>query len=124
MVVVGDGNQQVAVYAPNLPNQLAMAVQGVDLGSVVGVAFTADNKEVLTCGGDGKIHLTAGPKPDGSSAGDTASRKQSYLGHVGAVTALALVPRRASTSFRAAWTGASVSGRSNPGSKFAPSTGI
>ena len=82
MVVVGDGNQQVAVYAPNLPNQLAMAVQGVDLGSVVGVAFTADNKEVLTCGGDGKIHLTWGPKPDGTSAGNTASRDGEFVGHV------------------------------------------
>ena len=92
MVVVGDGNQQVAVYAPNLPNQLAMAVQGVDLGSVVGVAFTADNKEVLTCGGDGKIHLTWGPKPDGTSAGNTATRDGEFVGHIGAATALALVP--------------------------------
>lgn len=92
MVVVGDGAMQVAVYAPNLPNQLAMAVQGVDLGSVEGVGFTADNKQVLTCGGDGKIHLTWGPKPDGTSAGNTASREGAYVGHVGAVAALALVP--------------------------------
>ena len=126
MVVVGDGNQQVAVYAPNLPNQLAMAVQGVDLGSVVGVAFTADNKEVLTCGGDGKIHLTAGPKPDGTSAGNTASRdSESYVGHIGAATAPGPgATRRQVLRFgRCRQERARLGGRVDR-SKFAPSTGI
>ena len=74
LVAVGDGQGQVAVYAPNQPNQLAMAVQGVDIGGVLGVAFTADSGAVLTCGSDGKIRLTFGPKPDGTSAGNTATR--------------------------------------------------
>lgn len=93
LVAVGDGQGQVAVYAPNQPNQLAMSVQGVDLGGVLGVAFTADNGAVLTCGSDGKIRLTFGPKPDGTSAGNTAARSSEYLGHTGAVTSLALVPK-------------------------------
>jgi WD40 repeat protein len=93
MVALGDGQGQVAVYAPNQPNQLAMAVQGVDVGGVLGVAFTADSGAVLTCGSDGRIRLTAGPKPDGTSAGNTASRLSEYLGHTGAVTSLALVPK-------------------------------
>ena len=94
MVVVGDSNSQVAVYAPNLPNQLAMAVQGVDRGEVLGVAFTTDNTAVLTCGRDGKARLTAGPKPDGTSAGNTATKLgPDFMGHTGAVTCLALVPK-------------------------------
>lgn len=93
MVVVGDSNSQVAVYAPNQTNQLAMAVQGVDRGEVLGVAFTSDNGAVLTCGRDGKARLTAGPKPDGTSAGDTATKRAEYLGHSGAITCLALVPK-------------------------------
>ena len=54
MVALGDSNAQVAVYAPNQPNQLAMAVQGVDLGEVMGVAFTADSGAVFTCGRTGR----------------------------------------------------------------------
>jgi WD40 repeat protein len=92
MIVVGDSNTQVAVYAPALPNQLAMAVQGVDLGEVMGVAFTADSGAVFTCGRDGKARLTAGPKPDGTSAGNTATKLRDYVGHTGAVTCLAVVP--------------------------------
>ena len=94
MVALGDSNSQVVVYAPNQPNQLAMAVQGVDLGEVLGVAFTIDNGAVLTCGRDGKTRLTAGPKPDGTSAGNTATKLHpDYLGHNGSVNCLALVPK-------------------------------
>ena len=93
MVVVGDASMQVSVYAPKQANQLAMAVQGVDRGAVLGVAFTADSGSVLTCGEDGKIHLTAGPKPDGTNAANTATKiSPDYVGHNGAVTCLALVP--------------------------------
>jgi WD40 repeat protein len=92
MIVLGDSAGQVAVYAPELANPLAMAVQGVDLGEVLGVAFTADNGAVFTCGRDQKAHLTAGPKPDGSSAGNTATRLRSFVGHVGAVQCLGLIP--------------------------------
>lgn len=93
MVVVGDTAGQVAVYAPGLPNQLAMAVQGVDFGEVYGVAFTVDNGAVFTCGKDGKARLTAGPKPDGTSAGNTATRLRDFVGHSGAVNCLALVAK-------------------------------
>ena len=96
LVAVGDGQGQVAVYAPNQPNQLAMAVQGVDIGGVLGVAFTADSGAVLTCGSEGKIRLTFGPKPDGTSAGNTATRHGEYAGHTGTVTSIALVPKEGS----------------------------
>lgn len=92
LVALGDSNSQVAVYAPGLPNQLAMAVQGVDFGEVYGVAYSADSGAVFTCGKDGKARLTAGPKPDGSSAGNTATKLREYTGHDGAVYCLALVP--------------------------------
>jgi WD40 repeat protein len=92
MIVVGDSNSQVAVYAPKQANQLSMTVQGVDLGEVQGVAFTSDNGGVLTCGRDGKARLTAGPKPDGTSAGNTATRLREFVGHTGAVTGIALIP--------------------------------
>jgi WD40 repeat protein len=92
MIALGDSAGQVAVYAPELPNPLAMAVQGVDLGEVLGVAFTADNGAVFTCGRDQKARLTAGPKPDGTSAGNTATRLRDFLGHSGAVTCLAVNP--------------------------------
>jgi WD40 repeat protein len=92
MIAVGDSNTQLAVYAPGKPNQLAMTVQGVDIGSVSGVAFTTDNGAVYTCGQDGKARLTAGPKPDGTTAGNTATRLREFVGHTGAIAALALVP--------------------------------
>ena len=93
MIAVGDSNAQVAVYAPDQPNQLAMAVQGVDLGEVMGVAFSADNGAVFTCGRDGKARLTAGPKPDGTNAGNTATKLHDYVTpNGGAVTCLAVTP--------------------------------
>jgi len=93
LVGVGDSNSQVAVYAPNQSNQLAMAVQGVDRGAVLGVDFTSDSGAVLTCGDDGKARLTAGTKPDGSNAGNTATKMREYVGHTGSVTCLKLVPK-------------------------------
>ncbi len=92
MVAVGDQNSQLAVYAPKQANQLVMTVQGTELGEVHGVAFTPDNGNVITCGRDGKARLTAGPKPDGTPASNTATRLREFVGHAGAVTALALVP--------------------------------
>ena len=67
-----------------------MSVQGVDLGEVMGVAFTADSGAVFTCGRDGKARLTAGPSPDGASASGTATRLREYIGHSAPVTGLAV----------------------------------
>src|SRR5207249_10804770 len=82
---------QVAVYGPEgKGNQLAMSVQGVDLGEVMGVAFTSDGGSVFTCGRDGKARLTAGPTPDGGSAPNTATKLRDYTGHSGPVTGLSV----------------------------------
>ena len=91
LVALGDSNSQVAVYVPEgKGNQLAMSVQGVDLGEVMGVGFTADSGSVFTCGRDGKARLTAGPSPDGMSVGNTATKLRDFQGHAGSVTGLAV----------------------------------
>ena len=91
LVALGDSNMQVAVYVPEgKGNQLAMSIQGVDLGEVMGVAFSADSGSVFTCGRDGKARLTAGPSPDGATAPTTATKLREYTGHSGSVTGLAL----------------------------------
>jgi WD40 repeat protein len=91
LVAIGDSNSQVAVYVPaGTGNQLAMSVQGVDLGEVMGVGFTSDSAGVFTCGRDGKARLTAGPNADGTSAPNTATRLRDYPGHSGPVTGLAV----------------------------------
>ncbi len=91
LVALGDSNSQVAVYVPEgKGNQLAMSVQGVDLGEVMGVGFSADSGSVFTCGRDGKARLTAGPSPDGTSVGNTATKLRDFLGHDKAVTGLAV----------------------------------
>ncbi|MCI0701584.1 MAG: hypothetical protein L0241_10920 [Planctomycetia bacterium] len=91
LVVVGDSNMQVAVYVPRgKGNQLAMSVQGVDLGEVMGVGFTADSGAVFSCGRDGKARLTVGPNADGMSVGNTATKLREFIGHTGPVTGLAV----------------------------------
>jgi WD40 repeat protein len=88
LVAIGDSNSQVAVFAPEGKDKLAMSVQGVDVGAVLGVGFTADSAGVFTCGADGKVRLTAGPAPDGSGAPNTATRLRDFTGHTGPVTGL------------------------------------
>ncbi|HEY1189538.1 MAG TPA: WD40 repeat domain-containing protein [Gemmata sp.] len=91
LVALGDSNSQVAVYVPEgNGNQLAMSVQGGDLGEIMGVAFAADSGSVFTCGRDGKARLTAGPDPDGKSVANTATKLRDFVGHSGPVTGLAL----------------------------------
>lgn len=91
LVALGDSNSQVAVYVPEAKgNQLAMSVQGVDLGEVMGVAFSADSASVFTSGRDGKARLTAGPSPEGVSVGNTATKLRDFIGHDKAVTGLAV----------------------------------
>lgn len=91
LVALGDSTSQVAVYIPEgKGNQLAMSVQGVDLGEVMGVGFTADSGAVFTCGRDGRARLTAGPTPDGGSAPNTATKLRDYSGHSGPVTGLSV----------------------------------
>lgn len=92
MIVVGDSNSQVAVYAPKQTNPLLMSVLGVDLGEVRDVAFTADGSAILSCGLDPKVRLTAGPKADGTATATTATRLREFSGHSGRVNALALLP--------------------------------
>ncbi len=91
LIAVADSNSQVAVYAPTKPNALVMTVAGVDHGEVLGVAFSPDSGAVFTCGRDGKARLIAGPKPDGTPAGNTATRLRDYVGHDKSVTSLATV---------------------------------
>ena len=93
MIVVGDNNSQIAVYAPgHAMGQLLMTVPGIELGEVQDVVFSADNGAVFACGKDPKVRLTAGPKPDGSPAANTATRLRDFVGHTGSVGALALTP--------------------------------
>jgi WD40 repeat protein len=89
LIAVGDSNSQVAVYAPESKNPIAMSAPGVDLGEVMGVAFSSDSGAVFTCGRDGKARLTAGPNPTGASAPNTATKLRDYIGHAGPVTGLA-----------------------------------
>jgi WD40 repeat protein len=92
MIVVGDNNSQLAVYALDQQNPVVMSVQGLDLGEVRAVAFTNDSGAVLACGQDPVVRLFAGPKPDGTSAGNTATRLRGFAGHDGAVSVLGVVP--------------------------------
>ena len=91
LVAVGDSNSQIAVYVPQAKaNQIAMGVQGVDTLEVMGVAFGSDGASVFSGGRDGKVRLTAGPGPDGTSAGNTATKLRDFIGHSGPVTGLAV----------------------------------
>ncbi len=94
LVAIGDHASQVAVYMPvgGMGNQLKMSVQGVDLGEVMGVAFSSDGGGVFTCGRDAKARLTAGPTADGGDAPNTATRLRDYTGHAGPVTGLCVTP--------------------------------
>ncbi len=92
MIVVGDSNTFAAIYAPGTPNPLAMTAQVVNNGEVMGVAFAPDNAAIFSCGRDGTARLTAGPKPDGTTAGNTSTKLREYVGHTGAVTCLAVIP--------------------------------
>lgn len=94
MIVVGDNNSQIAIYAPSQTNPLLMSVNGIDVGGVQGVAFTADGSAVFACGQDVKVRLTAAPKLDGSATATTATRLREFAGHSRQVNALALIPQR------------------------------
>ncbi|MCS6864278.1 MAG: WD40 repeat domain-containing protein [Gemmataceae bacterium] len=91
LVVVGDSTGQIAVYVPEgAGNKLAMSIQGSDIPEVLGVAYSADNASVFSCGRDGKARLTAGPTPDGGNAPNTSTKIREFIGHSGAVTSLAV----------------------------------
>lgn len=95
MIGVADNTGNAAVYVPGAGNPMPMSVGVIDgtVGSeCLGVAFTADNGAIFTCGRDGKARLTAGPNPDGTSAGNTATRLREFSGHNGVVTDLAVTP--------------------------------
>jgi WD40 repeat protein len=92
MIVVGDSNSQVAVYAPTLPNQVPMSIPGVEQGEVMGVGFSPDNTAVFVCGRDGKARMFTGPGPDGQPGPGTSNRLREYSGHHGPVTSLAVAP--------------------------------
>jgi WD40 repeat protein len=93
LIAVGDSASQVAVYAPDAKNPLAMGVQAVRPGSeTFGVAFTADSGGVFACGKDGAVQLFAGPNPDGTSAGNTSTRLREFAGHTDTVNALVVSP--------------------------------
>ncbi len=91
LVALGDSTGQIAVYVPEgAGNKLAMSIQGSDIPEVLGVAYSADNGSVFSCGRDGKARLTAGPTPDGGNAPNTSTRMREFIGHTGAVTSLAI----------------------------------
>ena len=91
LVGVADSAGNAAVYAPGVGNGMPMSTLVIDgPGECLGVAFTADSKALFTCGRDGKARLTFGPNPDGTSAGNTASRGGDFAGHAGAVSDLAV----------------------------------
>ena len=92
MIAVGDSASQVAVYAPDAKNSLAMGVQGVRNGETLGVGFTADSGGVFACGKEGTVQLFAGPNPDGTSAGNTSTRLREFIGHTDTVNALVVTP--------------------------------
>jgi WD40 repeat protein len=93
LVAVGDANSQIAVYAPGGGNNgPLMSVQGIDVGAVTGVAFTAASDAVFAAGGDGKARLTAGPGTAGGTAPNAATKLRDYVGHAGPVGGLAVTP--------------------------------
>jgi WD40 repeat protein len=92
MIVVGDSSMFVAVYAPSQPTPLLMSMEGVELGEVRSVAFTADSTGVFACGRDPKARLLAGPKPDGKSPASGSTRLREFSGHVGSVSSLGATP--------------------------------
>jgi WD40 repeat protein len=91
LIAVGDTNGNAAVYAPGASNTMPMSTQVID-GECYGVAFSADRGAIFTGGRDGKARLTAGPNPDGSSAGNTATLLSTFTGHTGSVNDLAVTP--------------------------------
>ena len=93
LIGVADMAGLVAVYAPGAGNPMPMSTPVTDNNQeCYGVGFTADGAGVFSCGKDGKARLTAGPNPDGSNAGNTATRLRDFLGHSGSVNTLAVTP--------------------------------
>ncbi|MDB5312772.1 MAG: repeat protein [Gemmataceae bacterium] len=91
LIGVADSGGNAAVYAPGAATAMPMSTGVVDNnGECYGVAFTADGGAIFTCGRDAKARLTAGPNPDGTNAGNTATRLREFSGHAGGVTDLAV----------------------------------
>jgi WD40 repeat protein len=91
LIGVADTAGNAAVYAPGVGNGMPMSTQVINV-ECLGVGFTADGTGLFTCGRDAMAHLIAGPNPDGTSAGNTASELRKFVGHAGAVTDLAATP--------------------------------
>ena len=95
LIGIADNLGFAAVYAPGVGNGMPMStgvIDGSSGGECYGIAFTPDNGAIYTCGKDAKARLTAGPTPDGTSAGNTATRLREFSGHVGSVTDLVVHP--------------------------------
>jgi WD40 repeat protein len=91
LIGVADSNGNAAVYAPGVGNGMPMSTGVLDqTGECLGIAFTADSGAIFTCGQDSKAKLFAGPKPDGTSAGNTATKLHEFIGHTGSVNDLAV----------------------------------
>src|SRR5581483_5799273 len=56
-----------------------------------GVAFVADTGSVITCGGDSRAKMTAGPDPAGSNPGSGATVR-TYVGHTDKLNSLGVTP--------------------------------
>jgi WD40 repeat protein len=92
LIAVADNAGMAAVYAPGVGNGMPMSTGVVDgSGACLGVAFTVDNAAIITCGKDAKARMIMGPNPDGTSAGNTASRQREYSGHTGSVNDVAVL---------------------------------
>jgi WD40 repeat protein len=74
------------------PKAALLSSQATDGGAAgYGVAFVADTGSVITCGGDNRAKMIAGPDPAGSNAGSGATVR-TYTGHAAKVNALGVTP--------------------------------
>ncbi|HXD87009.1 MAG TPA: WD40 repeat domain-containing protein [Urbifossiella sp.] len=91
LIGIADNAGNAAVYAPLAANQMPMSTGVIDqTGACLGVAFTADNRSIFTCGYDARARLTHATEPDGKPNALTASRVREFVGHTGSVNDLAV----------------------------------
>ncbi|HVK19132.1 MAG TPA: WD40 repeat domain-containing protein [Fimbriiglobus sp.] len=84
---------ELAVYPLKGDQKTSLLSSPVTDGGAAGygVAFVAGSGSIITCGGDHRAKMTAGPDPAGSSPGSGATVR-TYAGHAAKLNALGVTP--------------------------------